>query len=236
MIHQKCSGEVKVNYEDNLTMVRPSPLLLFLSSRSIEPRHCHPSSSNSLSCSTQKSSAINHEAKPLLSSKSPTSRWRQRTANKRRRTEELLDYIENDDFQTYSSSPIFSSIISDDIPNLKIPSTSLIDWDTISPELDPMRGGRIRSNDSAGMKRGIRKRLQIQAFYYLLETIIHQRNEDESTHRRHPPSSSKRLTIIDAGCGAGNLAISLAGLLVLSKSDIGRNVHILAVDINEVAL
>jgi hypothetical protein len=99
-----------------------------------------------------------------------------------------------------------------------------------------MRGGRIRSNDSAGMKRGIRKRLQIQACYYLLETIIHQRNEDESTHRRHPPSSSKELTIIDAGCGAGNLAISLAGLLVMSKSDIGRNVHILAVDINEVAL
>ena len=99
-----------------------------------------------------------------------------------------------------------------------------------------MRGGRIRSNDNAGMKRGIRKRLQIQAFYYLLETIIHQRNEDESTHRRHPPSSSKGLTIIDAGCGAGNLAISLAGLLVLSKSDIGRNAHILAVDINEVAL
>ena len=99
------------------------------------------------------------------------------------------------------------------------------------PELDPMHW-----NISAGMKRGIRKRLQIQAFYHLLETIIHQRNEDESTHRRHPPYSSKGLTIIDAGCGAGNLAISLAGLLVLSKSDIGRNVHILAVDINEVAL
>ena len=78
--------------------------------------------------------------------------------------------------------------------------------------------------------------MKIQPFYHLLETIIHQRNEDESTHRRHPPSSSKGLTIIDAGCGAGNLAISLAGLLVLSKSDIGRNVHILAVDINEVAL
>ena len=201
-------------------MVRP-PLLLFLSSRSIEQRHCHTSSSYSLSCSTQKSSAINDEA--ILSSKSPSSRWRQRTKNKRRRTEELLDYIENDDFQTYSSSPIFSSIISDDIPTLRIPSTSLIDWDTISPELDPMRGGRIRSNDSAGMKRGIRKRLQIQAFYYLLETIIHQRNEDESTHRRHPPSSSKGLTIIDAGCGAGNLAISLAGLLFLSRSDIGRS-------------
>ena len=44
------------------------------------------------------------------------------------------------------------------------------------------------------------------------------------------------LTIIDAGCGAGNLAISLAGLLFLSRSDIGRNVRILAVDINEVAL
>ena len=167
-------------------MVRP-PLLLFLSSRSIEPKHCHPSSSYSLSsCSTQKSSAIDEGAIPLLSSKSPTSRWRQRTANKRRRTEELLHYIENDEFQTYSSSPIFSSIISDDIPTLRIPSTSLIDWDTISPELDPMRGGRIRSNDSAGMKRGLRKRLQIEAFFYLLETIIHQRNEDESTHHRHP--------------------------------------------------
>jgi hypothetical protein len=43
----------------------------------------------------------------------------------------------------------------------------------------------------------------------------------------------------DAVCCAGNLAISLAGLLVLSKSDIvSRNVHvrILAVDINGVAL
>ena len=221
-------------------MVR-SPLLLFLSSRSIETRHCHsPSSSTTNSpCLTQKSSAIDNGA--ITSSSS--SRWRQRTANKRRRTEELLDYIENYDcLQTHpNSSPNFSSFISDDIPTLRIPSTSLIDWDTIPPELDPMRGGRIRSNDSAGMKRGIRKRLQIQAFYYLLETIIHQRkNEDESTtHRRHPSSSSsssKGLTIIDAGCGAGNLAISLAGLLLLSRSDIGRNVHILAVDINEVAL
>ena len=80
------------------------------------------------------------------------------------------------------------------------------------------------------------KAIEDTGILHLLEIIIHQRNEDESTHRRHPPSSSKRLTIIDAGCGAGNLAISLAGLLVLSKSDIGRNVHILAVDINEVAL
>lgn len=127
-----------------------------------------------------------------------------------------------------------SSPLGDDIPALSIPLTSLVDWDTISPGLDPMRGGGITSKDSAGFRRGMRKRLQVQAFYYLLETILQARNDDEST--RHNSLSSKGLTIVDAGCGAGNLAISLAGLLLLSNLNVERDGHILAVDINEVAL
>ena len=104
--------------------IRP-PLLLFLSSRSIEPRHCHPSSSYSSSCFTQNSSAIDEGAINIIVIEVADISLASSHANKRRRTEGLLDYIENDDFQTYSSSPIFSSIISDDIPTLRIPSTSL---------------------------------------------------------------------------------------------------------------
>jgi len=101
------------------------------------------------------------------------------------------------------------------IPTLGIPQSSTIDWDEIDPELDPIRGGKLRQ----GSQRGLRKRAQVEAFHFVVSAILN-------------AQSPSGVTIIDAGCGAGNLGVSLAGLSYSS----GINIKVLAVDVNEHAL
>jgi hypothetical protein len=147
------------------------------------------------------------------------SRWRRRTAKRRQRADDLLDSIEAGGLQL---PPKFMSGQGFGVPTMKIPTSSRINWTVVDPTFDPMHGGMIRKTD-----RGIRKRAQINAFYYVLSSLID--TKLESTEK----NETGGITVIDAGCGAGNLAVALAGLL---PSNIERRVSILAVDVNEQAL
>ena len=149
------------------------------------------------------------------------SRWRRRTAKRRQRVENLLDFIENGDLGPPSRMTSKSPQCVCDTPTIHIPSKDRINWDDIDSSLDPMKGGNIHN-----VGRGMRKRSQIDAFYYVISSIV-----DGMLHFKEP-CISKKLTIIDAGCGAGNLAIALAGLFS-SKKDF---ISVLAVDVNEIAL
>ena len=144
-----------------------------------------------------------------------SSRWQRRTAKRRQRTEKLLDLIEQNTDNTSIS-------MTDDIPTLEIPTQYKINWDEVIPELDPMRGGNIRQGTSKRTDRGLRKRSQVESFYYICSTLLE--------------SQDSNVTIIDAGCGAGNLAIGLAGLLLENNISINQHVNVLAVDVNKYAL
>ena len=67
-----------------------------------------------------------------------SSRWQRRTAKRRQRTEILLELIEQ------KTDDVSTSSMTNDIPTLKIPTQYKINWDEVIPELDPMRGGKIR--------------------------------------------------------------------------------------------
>lgn len=105
------------------------------------------------------------------------------------------------------------------MPTLQIPHSSRVRWDEIDPLLDPMQGGKIRMTD-----RGMRKRAQVDGFHYILSSLAEVILSAYS-------NESKGITIIDAGCGAGNLAVALGGLFSHSEY-----IDIMAVDVNERAL
>eukprot|EP00978_Attheya_sp_CCMP212_P023217 scaffold70552_cov47-Attheya_sp.AAC.3 len=161
---------------------------------------------------------------------------------------------------SYTGTPI----IADDIPTLASPR---IDWNCINPALDPVQGGKLRPDTP----RGARKRAQVEAFTFVVSSILlHHRqtcifadmntadeNEHsirqavavadvdistmEGEHNNNNGMTKKGTTIIDAGCGAGNLAIPLAGLLLPTycsedNSSDHHDVNVLAVDVNEIAL
>lgn len=143
------------------------------------------------------------------------SSWQRRTAKRRERTEQLLNYIEG------APDDIDEAVLTSQV--LQIPSTHQIKWDNIDCKLDPMHGGKIQHESAKGKLRGERKRAQIEAFYYILSSLL------DSTE-------VGGVSIIDAGCGAGNLAIGLSGLLTSNSNNINCDIHVLAVDINEQAL
>ena len=147
------------------------------------------------------------------SDSSDESRWRRRTAKRRQRADDLLDAIEVGGLPRLTPHAVL------DVSTLQIPSR--IDWDTVDPSLDPMHGGKLRDSE-----RGVRKRAQVDGFYYVLSSLV------EAMLQFGEPERVNRVTIVDAGCGAGNLAIPLAGLFA-SKC---KNVSVLAVDVNKHAL
>lgn len=149
-----------------------------------------------------------------------------RTAKRRQSTDQLLDSIEADGLPLLSSLPSTSMQSHDHlVPSLQIPDSSSIQWEEIDPVLDPVQGGKIRR----GTERGLRKRDQVDAFYFITSSII---EAEERTQSKQ--NSSEGITIIDAGCGAGNLGIALAGLF--SAQHPNRDVNLLAVDVNNQAL
>lgn len=148
------------------------------------------------------------------------SRWQRRTEKRRQRTEELLNSIEIGTSLSLLPKLQSEELTNLNIPTLGIPPSSAIDWNEIDPKLDPIRGGKLRE----GSQRGSRKRFQVEAFHFVVSEILNA--------QLHAQNSPFGVTIIDAGCGAGNLGISLAGL---SDSSI-INTKVLAVDVNEHAL
>ncbi|KAL7527811.1 hypothetical protein ACHAXR_002142 [Thalassiosira sp. AJA248-18] len=185
---------------------------------------------------------------PHYSPNKANSRWRRRTANRRERTEQLLNRIEAsgnrppplllDPTQHHHNN---HRLLADyDVPTLWNPS---IDWDQNEyyHQLDPIRGGKIRPDT----QRGARKRAQVEAFAHVVSQLLHTKKIRQASSSSSSPESSRvGTTIIDAGSGAGNLAIPLAGLLLNNMEgsllDEGEQedpiVEIMAVDVNEIAL
>ena len=171
------------------------------------------------------------------------SRWQRRTAKRRQRTEELLLSVEMGGLPelpplsvpSAPSNSLFSAVNIGIIPTLNIPPASIITWDTIRPELDPIKGGKIAENSNHNNNiRGKRKRGQVQAFHFILSSILNAYYNAKTS--QSGSGGVEGVTIIDAGCGAGNLAIALAGLLRFPTNNYGMNLNILAVDVNEEAL
>jgi hypothetical protein len=172
------------------------------------------------------------------------SRWQRRTAKRRQRTEEMLHYIEAgglpplhiSTFSSAASKSLLARVNCDMTPTLTIPQSSNICWDEIHPTLDPITGGKIGNENKCANKnrRGLRKRGQIQAFHFILSSILN------TCYVKPCRFGGVGVTIIDAGCGAGNLAIALAGLLQFSSYNANNtnfiNLNILAVDVNNEAL
>jgi hypothetical protein len=162
----------------------------------------------------------------LLAIQEP-SRWSKRTSKRRARTENLLSKI------SLPPSFIVEGIADDGrdkmnngIESLRIPmldapmlewssSTSTCSSNAVDPIYDPQQGGNLQ----ADTPRALRKRRQVEAFAHVVSQLL--------------PSSTAaggRSTIVDAGSGAGNLSIPLAGLV---QHD---NCRICAVDVNVMAL
>ena len=149
------------------------------------------------------------------------SRWQRRTEKRRQRTEKLLNSIEIGTSLSLLPKLQLEELSNLNIPTLGIPQSSAIDWNEIDPELDPIRGGKLRE----GSQRGLRKRAQVEAFHFVVSEIL-------NAQLQRAQNSPFGVTIIDAGCGAGNLGISLAGLSYSSSI----NTKVLAVDVNDHAL
>jgi SAM-dependent methyltransferase len=161
----------------------------------------------------------------LLAIQEP-SRWSKRTSKRRARTENLLSRISlppsfivegiADDGRDDRNRGIESLHIPMlDAPMLEWSSSSTTSTTAIDPIYDPQQGGKIQ----ADTPRALRKRRQVEAFAHVVSQLL-----PSST------STSDRSTIVDAGSGAGNLSIPLAGLVK------HYNCHICAVDVNEMAL
>jgi len=134
------------------------------------------------------------------SSPSP-SKWVRRTARKRQQTQELLDSVPLPPLLIHKNAEFTSPML------LQAPE---LDWAHLPAEWDPQQGGKLRE----GSLRALRKRRQVEAFYYVSNRLL----------------QGKGQTIIDAGCGAGNLAIPLAGLLS------EQNHKVVAIDVNPMAM
>jgi 2-polyprenyl-3-methyl-5-hydroxy-6-metoxy-1,4-benzoquinol methylase len=153
----------------------------------------------------------------LLASEEP-SRWSRRTLKRRTRTEWILSQIVSklrDDDININHESIFVPSQEDDGLDVPLLNAPTIDWASLDPILDPQQGGKIR----AGTARARRKRVQVEAFASVLSQLL-------KNSSAHEPTTT--MTIVDAGSGAGNLCIPLAGLL--------NGIQICALDVNPIAL
>ncbi len=166
-------------------------------------------------------SSIDNSDVVVVEEVATSSRWQHRTAKRRQRTEELLHYIEDGGLPLLPLVSVAPSAKSEQsslatigigmIPTLEIPHPAIIDWDTIHPDLDPMHGGKINQiadgggklqRNTANRMRGLRKRGQVQAFHFILSSIL-------SAYLAKPSSAGevRGVTIIDAGAVLGTLRL-----------------------------
>ncbi|GKY93592.1 hypothetical protein MPSEU_000326600 [Mayamaea pseudoterrestris] len=134
----------------------------------------------------------------------PPSAWSKRTAKRRQQMEQLLSSIKLPSILGYDKTT--ESLHDLQVPVLHAPA---IPWNSF-PLLDPEQGGRLQKDSP----RGRRKRIQVEAFCYIVDKLM-----------MHPKDES---VIVDAGSGAGNLTIGMAGWLQWQG--------VLAIDVNETAL
>ncbi|KAK3249235.1 hypothetical protein CYMTET_41328 [Cymbomonas tetramitiformis] len=101
-----------------------------------------------------------------------------------------------------------------------------IDWQAMHSACDPARGGRVggvagqssAKNEETGAvgegqpydsSRALRKRWQVESFAVILHLMLNAEEQSENLTKSSPP---ERLTIVDFGCGSGNLTLPLASL------------------------
>lgn len=170
--------------------------------------------------------------------------YAERTASRRRRTDRLLKSMTIAPDSTSatgldatttttttttqppsSSIPFTLEMAANQIPILDAPA---IDWSSsdVGVELDPMQQ---LQHDTP---RSRRKRVQVEAFVHLCRELLLQEddgnhNDDDDDDNYDAAANGRDITIVDAGSGAGNLAVPLAGML---------QQHVLAIDINPFAL
>jgi hypothetical protein len=147
------------------------------------------------------SGSVTVDDSPDQSPRRPKRSYAERTLARRKRTNTLIESILPPDGFGGALEEI-------ELPELEAPS---IDWSTVHVDLDPQKGGNLRGDTP----RSRRKRLQVEAFLHLCKELLPGVADDKAS------------TIVDAGSGAGNLAIPLAGLL---------QSHVLAIDMNQIAL
>ena len=139
------------------------------------------------------------------------SKWSRRSARKREQIGGLLSSIQSPSFDIkgiVTPSSLVSQLFIDTLD-----AAPVIDW-SLYPNLDPQEGGMLKADSP----RATRKRRQIEAFVYIIRSTL--QNRDAS-------APSLKQVIVDAGSGAGNLAIPLAHIL---------DCNVLAIDVNDVAL
>ena len=104
-------------------------------------------------------------------------------------------------------------------------STGIIDWNQLPAECDPGQGGGLGPSENASSSwkgddpakaRTLRKRVQVESFFVLLREML---------PRPDGESSKSTKTVVDFGCGSGNLTLPLAALL--------PHVHFVGVDMNK---
>jgi 2-polyprenyl-3-methyl-5-hydroxy-6-metoxy-1,4-benzoquinol methylase len=109
-----------------------------------------------------------------------------------------------------------------------------IDWDQMPAECDPSRGGglgpeadrgkwtrRLRPIEhtlAAAHARALRKRVQVESFYLLLSQILPPPMSRDKKAEAHDACHSSApaspvTTVVDFGCGSGNLTLPLAALM-----------------------
>lgn len=139
------------------------------------------------------------------------SKWSRRTAKKREQIGKVLNNIQSPSFEINGIVAPSSFVSQLHIETLD--GAPRIEW-SLHHNLDPQGGGLLKADSP----RAIRKRRQIEAFVHLIRSTL---------QCRDAPNSNSKPVIVDAGSGAGNLAIPLARLL---------DCNVLAIDVNDVAL
>jgi hypothetical protein len=176
----------------------------------------------------------------LLAIKEGPSRWSLRTLKRRARTEELLSkvvlpldlsslaHLERSKTSCNTTAPIIRGLASLQVPLLDAP---IVDWSSLDPIYDPQQGGKLRADSP----RAQRKRRQVEAFAHVVNNLLGSRNIDhDDTKQQETNAASTPPVIVDAGSGAGNLAIPLIGLLL--KTDPTLDFSVCAIDVNDYAL
>jgi len=154
--------------------------------------------------------------------KSAPSKWSQRTAKRRKKTQNILSSIDIPPFLFDHDSKDQQHIEDLRVPTLDSPP---LDWDSIDPLLDPQQGGKLKANSP----RAKRKRAAIEAFTFVAKELL------SVQHGLHGKGAYTQ-TYLDAGSGAGNLVIPLGGILEQELLQTKQTLNMLAIDVNALAL
>ena len=159
------------------------------------------------------------KAPPKAVGKNPRTEKRQRRrVRELQRLDQLLDALLLPSTPVVvASSSLFDRLCCVELPlaGTGVPNESRLSWSAMPPSCDPCRVScHASARMAAGQPRGERKREQVSAFAWLLETILLPYADDLSRERpttiETGCTNGQRVTIVDAGCSTGSLLLPLA--------------------------